>query len=189
MEKEIYTPPELLSLDPEIQKKIAFELDVVSALNLCEGASLLNAQICKDEYFWRRKYEKDFGTKKVHETMSWFENYKLKATGFMDFEYDSDAAEIKVKIGTRTFIILSFVEPEDFETAIAFGSTPRDILEQIKSGTTYWISTDARLIKSGKKIIIEIYGQISGYNTDILLEDAEALRLIKSFYGTYKKLI
>jgi len=190
MEEKIYTPQELLTLDREIQKKIALELDVVSVLNLCEGATLLQAQICKDEHFWRAKYERDFGAeKKVYEALSWFENYKLKAGGFMDFEYDHLAAEILVKFGNRTFMVLSFIEAEDFETAIALGSKARDILENIKSGETYWISTDARLTNRGNQVLIEIYGQIGGYDTEILLEDAEALRFIKSFYSTYKALI
>ena len=188
MEETIYEPHELLSLDPEILQPIALELDVVSALNLCVGAKALKAKICNDDIFWQAKYKKDFGIRKVYEPLSWFENYKLKASGFMSFEYEKLAEEIYVKFGNRTFIIIPDIE-HDFESPIAFGLEPTDILTNIKKGTTYWLSTDARLNKRGTGVVIEISGHSGTATTEIILRDAEAIRLIKTFYEYYQPLI
>lgn len=151
--EETVTPSYLLSLPYELQQQIAMELDVQSALNLCLGAKALETAICKDDGFWREKYRRDFDTKKVFEDLDWFENYRIKARGTMNFKYDTDNDIIYVKMGDRDFTTIPNVDLEDsprggFLDLFLRGLSPGDILEQLDKGSSLPLSYEADLEKN-----------------------------------------
>lgn len=77
---EVVDPTTLLGMPYEDLQKIALELDIESTLNLCLGAKALRSAICDDDGFWQVKYRMDFGSEKIEDSKSWFENYRIAAS-------------------------------------------------------------------------------------------------------------
>jgi len=195
--EETVTPSYLLNLPYELQQKIAMNLDVQSALNLCLGAKALEAVICRDNGFWREKYKQDFDTKKVFEDLDWFENYRIKARGTMNFEYDTDNDIIYIKMGDRDFATIPNVNLEEFPQKRGFLGLflkdlgPVDILKQLDEGLSIPLSFDANLEKNtdlseaGEFVIAIRLPDSDTISSFIYLTRKEARNLISTLYEDF----
>lgn len=67
---------EQLGVDSNIQILLNLNLDYHSLKNICRSNRYFR-QICTTEYFWQKKYEKDFGMY-FAEVKSWYQLYKYK---------------------------------------------------------------------------------------------------------------
>jgi len=157
--EEVIEPSTLLGMPYELQQKIALELDIESTLNLCLGAKALRSKICGDDVFWQVKYRMDFGSEKIEDSKSWFENYRIAA---------SVAATMEV-FATPTPAALS---PEDPAYA-----TLKFLNRDLVSGEVY-VATTIELDGS----TIERYDDIIGALQPVDPYDFEITRLDTSIF-------
>lgn len=193
--EETISPASLLGLPYEIQQKVAMDLDIQSTLNLCLGAKALESSICKDDTFWREKYQQDLGTEKVLKELDWFQNYRIKAIGVMDFEYDVDASEVYVKIGDRIIFVIPEIDPEILRTGFLNlflkDLGPLDILNRIEDGLELRLSYQSNLKKNkdlpiaDKFVIVTLDPDSDMALSYLYLTRREALRLIATLYEDY----
>lgn len=85
---------ELAKQPKDILRKIALEMDYKDVINLCKTNKKINDKLCKDEYFWKMKYEKDIGSFSLQKIyIENIENVDLKdidfkILSFMNSEYN-----------------------------------------------------------------------------------------------------
>ncbi len=195
---EIVEPSDLLRLPYELQLQIAMDLDTRSVLNLCSSARMLNSTLCKDEFFWKTKYTRDFGPEKLYSRMTWLDNYKLKIATIKHFEilesWDEELEKewpyLEGTVGGDTFLKTD-INSELFDHFVR-GETVENILDLFVRGETYEI---------GYNDLFLIYNRVgdpsrpyyhSGYAlhfdesmAQIPLSDREAFNLVNAFYTYY----
>lgn len=108
--EEVIEPSTLLGMPYELQQKIALELDIESTLNLCLGAKALRSKICGDDGFWQVKYRMDFGSEKIEDSESWFENYRIAASVVATMEVFATPTTVdSLPPGVSRFATLKFL--------------------------------------------------------------------------------
>lgn len=55
------TRMDLTTMSKDVMVKMGLDMDYEDVVSLCKTNKKLNAFLCKNEYFWKQKYEKEFG--------------------------------------------------------------------------------------------------------------------------------
>ena len=117
---EVVDPATLLGMPYELQQKIALELDIESTLNLCLGAKALRSAICNDDGFWQVKYRMDFGSEKIEDSKSWFENYRIAASVTATMEIHAGLPAVEPAYADLYFLHRDLVSGEMYTNEIGF---------------------------------------------------------------------
>ena len=208
---EIVEPSDLLRLPYELQLQIAMDLDTQSVLNLCSSARMLNSTLCKDEFFWKTKYTRDFGPEKLYSRMTWLDNYKLKITTIKHFEileiwdevHEKEWPYLEGTVGGDTFLKTDinsrlfdhFVRGETVENILDLferGETVKNILDPFVRRETYEIGYNDLFLGYNRVGDPARPYYHSGYAlhfdesmAQIPLSEREAFNLVNAFYTYY----
>lgn len=74
---------EIISLPAEVIIKIVEHLPLVSVPRVCKSSSVISS-ICKDEFLWKRRFQKDFSQMYVPDENCWLPSYIMVKQSFVE---------------------------------------------------------------------------------------------------------
>ncbi len=162
-----------LAIQPkDILRKIALDMDYKDIINLCKSNKKINDKLCKDEHFWRMKYEKDIGSFS-------FQKIYLKNIENVDV----DLKDINPKI-------LNFMNSE-YNFSNLKRSAQRDIYDTLFSSVNIDIKNDRIITISfwDVKGIMDSLDAMTGGFGDVDIEDyiSDIFEIFDSYIQDYDK--